>query len=152
MTHESLSPEGCVRLSTARPVHAKQGNLLLLIALLHLCLCKAEFCLLALFISHLSCAVPCCSWMLAVCCCVRLPLVSTSPEECRFPLLSVLCVPLCLYTSSLTLQSFLQAVAALPWNCLAGNARILHFPLAEWHGVPHLLSALFVCSLESCWP
>lgn len=45
--------------------------------------------------------VPCCSWTFAVCSWVHLPQVSTSPEECHFPLLPVLCVLLCLYTSPL---------------------------------------------------
>lgn len=82
-------------------MHAKQGNMLLLIVL-DACARLNSACWHFLSLTF-PVRVPCCSWMLAVCSCVYLPLISTSPEKCHFPVLSVLSpsVFLCLYTSSL---------------------------------------------------
>lgn len=93
--------------------------------------------------------IPCCLWMLAVCNCVHLPLVSASQEECHFPVLSTLLPSVSLFfftLLSLTLQSFLRADAALPWTYLAGNARSVHFPLAECQQCPSSPQCTF-CSL-----
>lgn len=57
--------------------------------------------------------IPCCFWMLAVCSCLHLPLVSTSQEECRFPALSILSPSVFLFLHS----SFLDPAVFLSGCC-----------------------------------
>lgn len=133
-------------------MHAKQGNMLLLIVL-DACARLNSACWHFLSLTF-PVRVPCCSWMLAVCSCVYLPLISTSPEECHFSVLSVLSPSVFLFVFTLlplTLQSFLQAVAALPWNLLEMPEACIFF-LQSDSDVAHLLNALFVCSPGLCWP
>lgn len=78
---------------------------------------------------------------------MNLPLVCTSQEECLVPVFSILLLSVFLFFFTLlflTPWSFLQAVAALPWNFLAGSARNLHFPLAERQWLSHISSIHFL--------
>lgn len=110
MTHESLSPEGCVRLSTARPVHAKQGNLLLLIALLHLLLVQGWVLLAGTF--YLSPFLCSSLLFLDACCLLLCAFTSGFHIPRRMSLPSPFC-PLC---SSLSLH-FFPYPAVFPSGC-----------------------------------
>lgn len=78
-------------------------------------------------------AVPGCLLFVAVCIYLWFP----HPQKNVTSLSFLSFVLLCVFTLlPLTLQSFLQAVAALPWNWLAGNAGSLQFPLAEQQWYP----------------
>lgn len=149
MTHKSLSPEDVWGPSSARPpVHAKQGNMLLLIVL-DACARLSFACWHFLSLTF-PVQVPCCSWMLFVALCVYLWF--SHPQKNVTPL-------------SFLSFGFLLSLHFFPWPCSL-SFRLLQlcpgtvslempeaciFPLQSDSDVPDLLSTLFVCSPELCW-